>query len=130
MLSEEQLNLTAVRLLAPHLTEKNHLALLAEAVHKSKTEVGEVLARWFPRPDVAASIRKLPVPKAMDAPRTVDGNVAETRGAAGGPALIEAGRIAYFGPIRAAMSLDHSTRSGTSTSPPALATINDAGTVE
>jgi hypothetical protein len=60
MLSTAALNLTAVRLLAPHLTAENHLELLTAAIGKSKLEVEELLVRHFPRPDVASSIRRLP----------------------------------------------------------------------
>ena len=54
------LHLTAVRLLAPHLRDEDHLALLGGAIHKSRREVVALLARWFPSPDVASSVRKLP----------------------------------------------------------------------
>ena len=60
MLAEGLLHLTAVRLLAPHLKDEDHLALLCGAIHKSGREVRALLARWFPRADVAGSIRKLP----------------------------------------------------------------------
>jgi hypothetical protein len=70
MLAEGTLNLTNVRLLAPHLNEDNHLELLAGAAGKSKHQVEELLARLHPRPDVAASVRKLPVPKVVPAPET------------------------------------------------------------
>jgi hypothetical protein len=62
MLSEGALNLTTVRLLAPHLRNDNHEQLLAAASGLSKREVEELLARQFPRPEVPSSIRKLPVP--------------------------------------------------------------------
>lgn len=53
------LNLTAVRLLAPHLTDANVTVLIAEAEGKGKRGVEEVLARYFPKPDVRDSIRKI-----------------------------------------------------------------------
>lgn len=61
MLGEGALNLTTVRLLAPHLSDDNHEELLAAASGRSKREVEELLARQFPRPAVPSSIRKLPV---------------------------------------------------------------------
>jgi hypothetical protein len=61
MLEEGRVHLTALRLLAPHLGDENHLALLGGAVHCSKDEVRELIARWFPRPAVATSIRAAPV---------------------------------------------------------------------
>ena len=60
LLASGSMNLTTVRLLAPHLTRKNHEELLAEASGKRKRQVQELLARWFPKPDVPSSVRKLP----------------------------------------------------------------------
>lgn len=60
MLGEASLNLTTVRLLAPHLTADNHDELLAAASHRSKREVEQLLARHFPRPAIPSSVRKLP----------------------------------------------------------------------
>jgi hypothetical protein len=64
---------TAVRLLAPHLKDEDHLALLGGAIHKSKRQIVELLAGKFPSADVPASIRKLPAkvpatPPAIAAP--------------------------------------------------------------
>jgi len=61
LLASGCVNLTTVRLLAPHLTRENREELFAAASGKNKRQVQELLARWFPRPDVAPSIRKLPV---------------------------------------------------------------------
>ena len=47
-------------MLAPHLTEEGHLAVLNEAAGKSKREIEEFVARIAPRPAVPTSIRKLP----------------------------------------------------------------------
>jgi hypothetical protein len=60
LLTSGRVNLTTVRLLAPHLTRDNHEELFAEAAGKRKRQVQELLARRFPMPDVAASVRKLP----------------------------------------------------------------------
>jgi hypothetical protein len=60
MLTDGRLGLTTVRLLAPHLTVENHEKLLAAAAGKGKQDVEELLARWFPQPDVSPSVRKLP----------------------------------------------------------------------
>ncbi len=62
LLASGRVNLTTVRLLAPHLTRKNHEELLAAACGKRKRQVQELLAAWFPQPDVASTIRKLPAP--------------------------------------------------------------------
>jgi hypothetical protein len=60
LLAEGSVTLTAVGLLAPHLTPENHRDVLAAARHKSKREVEHLVARLAPRPAVPASVRKLP----------------------------------------------------------------------
>ena len=59
MVADGRLNLTAVSLLAPHLTPDNHAGLLSQACGKKKAEVELLVATHFPRPDVVASLRKL-----------------------------------------------------------------------
>lgn len=49
-----------MRLLAPHLSADNHHYLLGEASGRSKRVVEALVARLSPRPDVPASVRKLP----------------------------------------------------------------------
>jgi 5-methylcytosine-specific restriction endonuclease McrA len=61
MLADGRLHLTAIALLAPHLTPENRDALLKRATHKTKREVEELLAELAPRHDVPPSIRKLPL---------------------------------------------------------------------
>jgi len=63
MLAEGSVNLTTVRLLAPHLTSDNHLGVLESARGKRKSEVEEIVAQLAPRPDFPPSLRRLPVPK-------------------------------------------------------------------
>jgi hypothetical protein len=67
MLGEGSLSLATARLLSSHLTVDNQEELLAAATGKSKRQVEELLVRYFPRPDVPASIRKLPTAKAVPA---------------------------------------------------------------
>jgi hypothetical protein len=57
------LHLTAVSLLAPHLTPANHLEVLDAARHKSKRDVEHLVERLRPQADVPAVIRKLPSPR-------------------------------------------------------------------
>jgi len=64
MLAEGTLTLTTARLLSQHLTTDNLASLLAEAAGRSKREVQKILAREFPQPPVATSIRKVPVRRA------------------------------------------------------------------
>jgi HNH endonuclease len=68
-----EIHLSAIRLLAPHLTPENHADALREASHKSKREVEHIVARLQPQPDVTSSVRRLPPPRTTPAsvqPRT------------------------------------------------------------
>jgi hypothetical protein len=60
LLDEGRINLTTVRLVAPHLTPANHRELLDAVTGLRKRQVQEVLARRFPQPDVKSAVRKLP----------------------------------------------------------------------
>jgi hypothetical protein len=62
LLADGLVNLTTIRLLVPHLTKENHRSLLAEAIGKSKNDIKKMVARLNPRPDVPATVRKLPTP--------------------------------------------------------------------
>ena len=90
LLAEGAVNLSTLRLLAPHLTLENHERLLAEARGRSKREVEAIVARLAPQPDVQASIRKLPVPIAATAAAAVSpvGVTASSAEAAARPASI------------------------------------------
>ncbi len=59
MIAEGKLHLSAVVLLAQHLTHENVQVLLAAATHKSKAEVELLLARRFPKPDAPTVVRPL-----------------------------------------------------------------------
>ncbi|MEO5988684.1 MAG: hypothetical protein ABIU54_09235, partial [Candidatus Eisenbacteria bacterium] len=56
-IAQGRLHLTAVVMLAPHLTAENAEGLLAAATHSTKAGISAVLARHCPRPDVPAGIR-------------------------------------------------------------------------
>ena len=58
-LADGSINLTTLRLLAPHLREENHVEVLAAAAGLKKKEVEVLIARLAPRPDVAESIRRV-----------------------------------------------------------------------
>jgi hypothetical protein len=62
--AEGQLQLSAVILLAPHLTPETADELLAAATHKTHAEVEQFLAQRFPRPDVPARIEAVVPPDA------------------------------------------------------------------
>ena len=53
------LTLTAVRLLAPHLTSENHSDVLAAARHRSKLQIQELVASLNPRPPMPTVIRRV-----------------------------------------------------------------------
>ncbi len=55
-----QLTQTVITRVGPHLTAENHVALLGAVKGKTLRQVEEVLAAWFPKPDVPAVVRKLP----------------------------------------------------------------------
>ena len=59
------ITLTAVRLLAPHLTAENHVAVLTSATHKSKREIEELACALKPWPDAPMVVRRLPTPRAV-----------------------------------------------------------------
>src|SRR5450432_2491456 len=69
LIERREIHLTAVCLLRDYLTPENHRELLAEASGKTKLQVLELLAHRFPWPDVASTIRKLPVRRAAVAER-------------------------------------------------------------
>ena len=56
MLADGRLHLSAVGVLAPHLTPENVDGLLAAATHQSKAAIERLLAERFPQPDLPARI--------------------------------------------------------------------------
>jgi 5-methylcytosine-specific restriction endonuclease McrA len=69
-LERGDLTLTAVRLLAPHLTPGNHVQLLAAARHRSKLEIQELIASLSPRPAAATIIRRVVPQPSINDPTT------------------------------------------------------------
>jgi hypothetical protein len=67
LLADGAVTLTAVTLLAPHLTPVNYTAVLNEARHKSKRDVEHIVARLRPQAPVAPAVRKLPGPRERSA---------------------------------------------------------------
>ena len=67
-LAEGKLNLTAVLLLRPHLTEDNAAVLLAAAAGKSNREVERLLADRFPQTDVLSWVAATSAPAESPAP--------------------------------------------------------------
>jgi hypothetical protein len=63
MLADGRLNLTGVRLLAPHLTGDNRHAVLEAAAHCAKRDIERQVAALRPLPPVPSIVRKLPAPR-------------------------------------------------------------------
>ena len=59
------LHVTGVSLLAPQLTSENATELIEAARHKTADEIRRLLADRQPKPDVPASMRRLPAPAAQ-----------------------------------------------------------------
>ncbi|MFT4569698.1 MAG: hypothetical protein ACI8TX_001593 [Hyphomicrobiaceae bacterium] len=70
MLERGELHLTAVHLLANHLTDANHSAVLVRAKHKSARQIERLIADIAPRPDVPSRVRALPATNDRVAPPT------------------------------------------------------------
>ena len=60
LFEQSAITLTAVRLLAPHLTPANHVAVLASARHQSKRRIEELVVSLRPKPDAPVVVRRLP----------------------------------------------------------------------
>lgn len=56
------ISLSVAVLLKPHLTDANCVSLLDAVSEKTVAQAREVLAAWYPKPDILPSIRKLPAP--------------------------------------------------------------------
>jgi hypothetical protein len=59
LLGSGSLTLSSVRKLRAHLTPENHEAVLARAMHRTKEQIGELIAELAPKPDVPATVRKV-----------------------------------------------------------------------
>ncbi len=66
MLADGRLTLTAASKLGPHLTAENAAGLLERATRATRRQVEMLVAEVAPRPDVAASVRKLPAPRSAE----------------------------------------------------------------
>jgi hypothetical protein len=69
LVAQGALNLSGIKLLGPHLTPDNHLALLEQARGKGKREVELLVATIAPNPDVPNRIRKVPEPNSPSVAR-------------------------------------------------------------
>src|SRR5262245_42498693 len=89
MLADGRLHLSGLAKLSPCLTRENGEALLARAVHRSKREIEGLVAEVAPRPDVPATVRRLPVKTA----RPQVQRVATPEAIAGGPGSLQANPV-------------------------------------
>jgi predicted transcriptional regulator len=71
-LGDGRLHLSAIALLASHLTSENCEEILGRAEHKSKRQIEELVAELAPRPDVPPVIRKLPTPNIPSSAQQVE----------------------------------------------------------
>jgi hypothetical protein len=83
-LVESEVSLTAITLLSAHLTPDNHVTVLEQARHKSKSEILKIAARLSPKPDVPATVRKLPAPRSIVGEALESANNADTKETATG----------------------------------------------
>src|SRR6059036_2627540 len=60
-LAEGRLHLSAVVMLAPHLTPQNADELISSASHKTKSEIERLLAERFPRSEMPERVQAVPL---------------------------------------------------------------------
>jgi hypothetical protein len=85
-LADGRLHLSAVVMLAPCLTNETVDELVAVATHRTKSEIAQLLAERFPRPDVPATVCAIPAaaehvsaqPIDSSSPQHAPGHVAST----------------------------------------------------
>ena len=72
LLADGDVTLTTVTLLAAHLTDENHEAVVDAARHKSKRDVERLVASLVPQPDIPSSVRKVPSAPLRTSARLLD----------------------------------------------------------
>ena len=75
--ADGRLHLSAVVLLAPHLTEKTASDLIAAAAHRSKSEIKELLVARTPQPEVSLGLEAIDslTPQALSTDQHAPGRV-------------------------------------------------------
>lgn len=93
LLADGAVNLTTLRLLAPHLTPDNHVALLGAVRGRSKREVEEMLSGVAPQPDAVTLIRRVsdgsPAPLLLAGPMLVGAPTIVAASDAAADAIVE-----------------------------------------
>lgn len=64
-LATGKLSLSGVIMLTAHLTPANADELIAAATHVPKSELGQLIVKWFPKPDVPAKLEAVAGPPPM-----------------------------------------------------------------
>ncbi len=64
-----ELHLTGLLMLGPHLTEENHVEVLARAKHRTKREIAKLVRQLDPLPDVPARVEPLGPEPGIASPR-------------------------------------------------------------
>lgn len=95
------LSLTAVRLLAPHLTPENRDSVVRDAVFKSTREIERLVAHLRPQPPVPSTVRKLPEVQAPPPPVTATNSAPASVPVATGPLPEPASRRPLVKPLSA-----------------------------
>jgi hypothetical protein len=115
LLAEGAINLTTVRLLAPHLTADNHREVLESARGKTKAEVEGIVARLAPQPDVPTSVR--PLPHRLDSQAVVPAAVMLLTDAGQAESVAEMLGTPTATPVGAVRSVVSSPHSGAAVAP-------------
>jgi len=104
MLKDGRLHLTAVTLLAPHLTPENADELLTATMHRSRTEIEMLLATRFPKPDLPTRVTIIPATFASTAPEAQSQPNSVTAGDPGAqqPCASAPARMSFTAPSRIA----------------------------
>lgn len=97
LLASGAITLTTVVLLAPHLTDENHEALLEGVRHKTRPDVERLIACLHPQPDIEATIRRV----SMSTPASRTHGLPETPMLPASAAPVVDSRPADSGPVSA-----------------------------
>ena len=65
-LDDGRLHMTAVIVLTPHLTSENAAELLNAAARKSRSQIEEILAAWFPRLELTTPVHAVSTPRTAE----------------------------------------------------------------
>jgi hypothetical protein len=112
MVARGELHLSAIHLLARHLTSENHVQVLGRARHKSSREIERLVAELAPRADVPSRIRAMPGPGRAGA--------ASDRPAMEAEASVHRASIDREQAGGASLSIDRTTVGGSSDRPASL----------